>query len=87
MRPIILIIANIDVKGKIVLVWSGEPSRQKRKNLVSGTNKESEWATNWRKKVATAKEKGAELVFVVTEDQKAWKIPLTNTEDISCILP
>ena len=62
--------SKIDVKGKGVLVWSGEPASRKGKYLVTGTSEASEWATNWRKKVATAKGKGAELVFVVTEDQK-----------------
>jgi hypothetical protein len=63
--------ANIDVKGKGAVVWSGEPANRKGDNLVSGNKETSEWATNWRKKVAIAKEKGAELVFVVTEDQAA----------------
>jgi hypothetical protein len=59
-----------DVKDKGVIVWSGEPANRKGNNLVTGNKEASEWATNWRKKVAAAKEKGAALVFVVTKDQE-----------------
>jgi hypothetical protein len=62
---------KIDVKGKSVMVWSGEPTDRKGNAIISGNKDASEWATNWRKKVATAKEKGASLVFVVTKDQAA----------------
>ncbi len=56
---------NLDVKGKSVLVLNGEPKDKSGKSLVTGTNQESEWTSNWKKKVATAREKGASYVFVV----------------------
>jgi hypothetical protein len=64
---------KIDVKGKGVIVWSGEPANRKGNQMISGTKEASEWATNWRKKVAAAKERGAALVFVVTKDEEALK--------------
>ncbi len=56
---------NLDVKGKSVLVLNGEPKDKSGKSLVTRTSQESEWTSNWKKKVATAREKGANYVFVV----------------------
>jgi hypothetical protein len=55
---------NIDVKGKGVVIFMGEPFVD-GKSLVSGKNTSSDWANNWRKKASTARQKGAKAVFIV----------------------
>lgn len=69
---------KIDVKGKGVIVWSGEPADRRGNNIVSGNKEASEWAADWRKKVTTAKGKGAELVFVVAKDQATMQKTITQ---------
>lgn len=55
---------NIDVSGKGVIVFMGEPVINDT-SLVTGTTELSEWAFDWRKKASEAKSKGAKAVFVV----------------------
>lgn len=62
---------KINVKDKAVLILSGEPADRKGISLISGSEKESEWATDWRKKLALGQEKGAKQVFIVTKDKEA----------------
>lgn len=69
---------NVDVSGKAVLIWSGEPKDKKGNSLVSGTSTESEWAAGYQKKAALAREKGARFVIVVTKDQEALDKTLSN---------
>jgi len=54
---------NVDVKGKVVIVYPGEPKNADDKNLISGTDKKSKWS--WRRKLKVAKEKGAKLVMFI----------------------
>ncbi|QHT70264.1 M28 family peptidase [Rhodocytophaga rosea] len=69
---------DIDVAGKTVLIWSGEPKDKKGNSLVSGTSTESEWAASYQKKAALARQKGASYVIVVTKDQDALDKTLNN---------
>jgi hypothetical protein len=55
---------NLNVKGKIVIIFSGEPLA-KGKSLVTGDSNFSSWANDWKRKVAAAKAKGAKAVFVI----------------------
>ncbi|MBC8111311.1 MAG: M28 family peptidase [Verrucomicrobia bacterium] len=64
---------NLDLNGKAVLLFSGEPHDKKGKSLLTKTKKDSEWANNWRKKVAVARKKGAKYVFVVKENKASFK--------------
>ncbi len=62
--------AGLDVQGKAVLFFTGEPVARNGNNLVTGTSSPSEWANDTRKKTALAFQKGAQSVFVVYADAK-----------------
>lgn len=53
-----------DVKGKLVVIFSGEPQRGDT-FLVSGTSKASVWGYSLSRKAVLAKQKGAVAIFVV----------------------
>lgn len=60
--------ANIDVKGKVVVVKAGEPKSADGNYVISGTDKVSKWSSGRQAlsaKGGAAKEKGAKAVFVV----------------------
>jgi Peptidase family M28 len=61
--------ANIDVKGKIVIVLDGEPKSKKGIYYVTGTDKKSKWS-NFRMELKTeaAKEKGALAILIIDEN-------------------
>lgn len=56
---------KMDVKGKAVLFYDGEPIDSSGKSLVTGTFFRSNWSVDWRQKVQKAKEKGATMAFIV----------------------
>ena len=55
---------GVDVKGKLVVVYDGEPMKAGKSN-ITGTSTPSEWATDWRKKVRAAKSNGAAALFII----------------------
>lgn len=55
---------NVDVKGKGVVIFMGEPT-QNGKSLVTNTAKYSQWAFDWKIKAQTALDKGAKAVFII----------------------
>ena len=55
---------GVDVAGKLVVVYDGEPMHQ-GKSWVSGSSTPSEWATDWRKKAKVAKANGAAALFII----------------------
>ena len=61
----------LDVKGKAVLLLSGEPKNKKGFYLTTGTRNASQWGSEWRKKVELAYKKGAKYVFVVQPENMA----------------
>ena len=66
------------VKGKIVMVFNGEP-QVNGTYLVTGTSRQSKWAYSIKAKAALAKEKGAVAVLFVNP---FWdSIPSTLTEN------
>ncbi len=56
--------AGKNVKGKIILVISGEPQLN-GKYLVSGTDKRSSWGNSTTRKSSLAKEKGATAMLLI----------------------
>lgn len=69
--------AGKDVKGKIVLIFTGEPKADGR-YVVSGTERRSMWGFGTARKAALAKEKGAVAVLLVNP---AWdSIPARMAE-------
>ena len=57
--------AGKDVKGKVVLIFTGEPMVD-GKYLVTGTDKRSTWGFRVTRKAAPAKEKGAAAVLLIS---------------------
>lgn len=58
---------KVDVKGKAVLFYNGEPLDSSGKSLVTGTFFRSNWSVDWRQKVQKAKEKGATMAFIIDD--------------------
>ena len=61
---------GVDVKGKAILIYGGEPVSKKGISQITGTDELSEWSLDWRKKIRLAREKGASIVFVIDRDFK-----------------
>lgn len=57
---------TIEPDGRTVVILAGEPKLANGNYLLSDGKKPSAWTTNWRKKIATAKEQGAKQVFYIT---------------------
>lgn len=61
--------ADIDVKGKSVVLFEGEPKTSGGKYLISGNGEKSKWSgsVSWQVKAKLAREKGAKYVFIITD--------------------
>jgi hypothetical protein len=59
--------ANIDVKGRAVVVFEGEPKRADDIYLISGTSEKSKWTGTpaWQLKARLALDKGAKYIFII----------------------
>jgi Zn-dependent M28 family amino/carboxypeptidase len=64
---------GVNVNGKVLLILNGEPMRQDATFWLSGSTEPSMWTTDWRKKIETARKKGAAALLIITPDaaQKA----------------
>ncbi len=58
--------SNINVKGKVVVIFMGEPVDSAGISLLTKTKTLSAWAGDWKKKSRMATEKGAAQVFIVS---------------------
>ena len=58
--------ANVDVKGKDILVLMGEPTGDGGKALLSPDGAPTKWGTDYRAKAQLAAQKGARTVFFVS---------------------
>lgn len=56
---------DVDVKGKAVIFYDGEPMGNNNKSLITGSETRSPWSLDWKRKVQLAKKKGAVMVFIV----------------------
>jgi len=56
---------KVDVVGKAVMIYNGEPMSAEGKSLLTGNQFRSNWSVDWRKKVYLAKSKGATAVFII----------------------
>lgn len=64
--------SSIDVKGKVVVFFLGEPKRE-GKYIISGTNRSSKWTyPGLSIKLAAAKAKGAVGAFVISQVQESF---------------
>lgn len=56
---------NLDVRFKVVVIYSGEPVDKDGNYLLSKSKEPSKWNDNWRLKVETAREKGANCLLII----------------------
>lgn len=61
---------NKSVEGKTILIYAGEPVKPNGNYLLSDTEEQSEWSTNWKKKLMIAKAKGVDLVLIIDPNLK-----------------
>ncbi|MEM6966232.1 MAG: M28 family peptidase [Bacteroidota bacterium] len=54
-----------DLKGKVIMVYKGEPFDKKGKSRITGTTTPSKWTTSWEEKLKTAHEKGVKAVLFI----------------------
>jgi len=57
-----------DVKGKVIMIYRGEPIDKKGRSKVTKSNQLSDW--NIDKKLAYAKSKGVKMVLIIESDLK-----------------
>ncbi|MFT4758107.1 MAG: hypothetical protein ACI9XO_002383 [Paraglaciecola sp.] len=64
--------AGVNVKGKTVFVYQGEPTNAEGISYLTGTSTPSDWATDWRKKLEVAKANGVKtILFIDAKIQKS----------------
>ncbi|HND87109.1 MAG TPA: M28 family peptidase [Saprospiraceae bacterium] len=56
---------KVDIKGKAVLMYDGEPMDASGKSLITKTEFRSPWSLDWKRKVRLAQQKGAVMVFII----------------------
>ena len=56
---------DVDVKGKAVIFYDGEPINSEGKALLGKEGNRTDWSLNWRRKLEVAKAKGATLAIIV----------------------
>jgi len=61
---------NLKVKGKVVLLLDSEPQLKNGTYLLTQSEQPSKWSANWRTKLSTAKEKGAQAVLIIKKNIK-----------------
>jgi Zn-dependent M28 family amino/carboxypeptidase len=61
--------SDLDIKGKSVVIFEGEPKNSDGKYLVNGTTEKTKWSgpVSWQVKARAAIDRGAAYVFIVTE--------------------
>ena len=61
--------ASIDIKGKSVVIFDGEPKSANDTYVIGGASEKSKWSSSiaWQEKVKLAHEKGATYVFIISE--------------------
>jgi hypothetical protein len=57
--------ADVDVSGKAILIYDGEPMTTDSISHVTGTKERSEWSTEFRAKLRAAKKHGVATVFMI----------------------
>jgi hypothetical protein len=61
---------NIKLKGKVLIILSGEPTDKKGNSLVTNSKELSEWSKNWKKKIVYAKTFGPSAILIVLNSLK-----------------
>ncbi len=61
---------GLDVNGKAVMIYEGEPVDKKGKYCITGTKEPSQWSQDWKLKMQAAKDHGAAVVLMIAYDFK-----------------
>lgn len=59
---------NVDVKGKHLLVFSGEPITKQETSLITGTEWASDWTNDPSLKVEAARKAGAASIWIIEDE-------------------
>ncbi|MEN0002862.1 MAG: M28 family peptidase [Bacteroidota bacterium] len=62
---------EVDVKGKTILVFDGEPMSSDSTYWVSGAKVASDWSTDFRKKLKAAKQHGVATILIIDRQFQA----------------
>lgn len=72
---------NMNVAGKAVIFYDGEPLDAAGKSMVTGKDYRSSWSLDWKRKVKLATAKGASMVFII--DSKISENVRANRRELS----
>ncbi len=61
---------GVNVEGKTILIYAGEPAKKNGKSHLTGTKELSSWSTDWQKKLETAHQHGVAMVLIIDPDIK-----------------
>jgi hypothetical protein len=62
---------GVDVRGKLVMVYDGEPVNSDGVSYITGSTEMSDWSTDFRKKFRAAKANGAAAILIIDRDIKS----------------
>lgn len=65
---------RLDVRGKAVVLWEGEPRDRVGRYRLSGTDQPSRWSDDayaWQRKVKAARQRGARCVLIISSARRA----------------
>lgn len=57
-----------DVKGRVLMISSGEPKDKKGNSYITKTEEKSDWTVDWTKKIELATAKGAKALMVIDDN-------------------
>jgi len=61
---------NKNIKGKVILIYPGEPLNRDSISYLTGTKKFSNWSLNWEKKLEIAHQYGVKSVIFIERSHK-----------------
>lgn len=61
-----------NLKGKVIMINSGEPLRKDSTSYITGTTETSEWTSNISKKLTAAQNNGVKLVLIIEKELKSF---------------
>jgi hypothetical protein len=70
---------GVDVKGKHLLVYSGEPITKKETFRITGTDSASIWSYNMELKIEAAKKAGATSIWIIEDEFREMAMYASNS--------
>ncbi len=58
---------GVNVKGKVVMIYKGEPMNESGVSYITGSKEVSDWTTNIEKKLIAAKKQGVKAVLIIED--------------------